>query len=385
MTAPIRYSIIAILSFIGAGISLYQSSHFFKIRNTPDGFHSFCTFGSNFNCDAVELSRWAELFPGMPLSGIAVGFFFALGLIALFSKNPFMQKDGLKVITLLSGIAVIVSLFYLYIMRVVLGQWCLFCLMVDAINIANFGIALSLKPGGLSLSKVQKPHLKKFAWTLAICIGVGLLVSKMFDRSPISADREALLFDRILSTSAQSIEIAPDSISVGPNDAPVTIIKFSDYQCPACKIGAIALHPAWVKYKDKIRFISKNYPLSPECNPMVKANMHPFACQAARIAICADQQDQFLPVYETFFENQQSLNEAMLMDEAVKAGLSRESLESCVASESTKNQLNAEIQLGNDLPIRATPTFYINGHKAEGVTPTQVWMKLIKHFLKNES
>ncbi len=385
MKSSKRLSVIAILAFIGAAISLYQSYHFFEIRNAPEAFQSFCTFGASFDCDAIELSRWAEIIPGLPLSALAAGWLFLLGLIALFAKDPLSRRDGLRAVFALSVVGVLFSSVFFFVMASILKKWCLLCLIIDGINVTIFALVLSLKSDWSSKQPFDRKILKQYGMTALITLSVAILVSKMFDQSPIDKDREDLLVDRTVTTKAVHIDIGPESISIGPEDAPLTIVKFSDYQCPACKMGALSFHPILRKYKDQIRFVSKNFPLSAKCNPIIESAMHPYACGAARVAICANQQGRFLEVYEAFFENQSDLDEENVIKIAVSKGLDENKLKECIQSEKTKEQLTREITQANNIPIKSTPTFFINGHKVEGATPTKVWMRLVEYYLKNPS
>jgi protein-disulfide isomerase len=166
--------------------------------------------------------------------------------------------------------------------------------------------------------------------------------------------------------------------SIGPKNAPITIVKFSDFQCPSCKFGAFALHPILLRYPEKIRLVIRNFPLDPTCNREVPQGGHAHACEAAKIAVCANQQGKFKAVYEQFFEHQDEIAAGRVHGLAAGLGLDMAKIDECVTKPETMGAIKADIEEGIKLGVSSTPTFFFNGKKIEGGMPSEVWQKLLE-------
>ena len=116
------------------------------------------------------------------------------------------------------------------------------------------------------------------------------------------------------STTPVAVNVANAPMQ-GSKDAPVTILEFSDFQCPFCgkfyKETLSQLEDTYVK-TGKVKLYFRNYPLDTTCNPSMSQQLHPFACKAAEAAACADAQGKFWEYHNTLFENQDALTIADL-------------------------------------------------------------------------
>ncbi len=184
-----------------------------------------------------------------------------------------------------------------------------------------------------------------------------------------------------MAQKQETVAISPSDIAIGPADAPITLVKFSDFQCPACRKGAYAIHPLMERFPGKVRLIFKNFPLDPTCNAGVTSRGHPFACYAARIAICAHKQGKFEHVYRSFFDNQESFSEELLLKLGVEAGMPEAELKACMESSETAGALAKDISDGTQVKIESTPTFFMNGYRVSGAYPTTIWIALVEKLL----
>jgi protein-disulfide isomerase len=382
MKAPRRLNILAFLSLIGSAVSLYQTYHFFQIRNGAGGFKSFCNISATFNCDAVEASRYAELIPGFPLSAFAAGWFLALFFIAIIAKSSW-RREALRLALLMTGFATLLSVIYLVIMVGAIGQLCLFCLVVDAINLASLGIVLSLKPEKLKEGELDRSQWKTMGGVVATCVVVLVLGTKAAGSPGYSRRQVNDVLQGILEGKPVSVPMRSHSPAVGPSDAPVTVVKFSDFQCPHCRAGAMNIHSMLYRYPGKLRFVFRNFPLSSECNRMMKNSMHPAACEAAKVAFCANKEGKFEDVYTNLFERQAELKPGLPVEIAVEAGVNREKLQACMNSPETNSAIAQDIEDGVQLDVQSTPTFYVNGKKVEGGFNVDLWSQIIEDALKN--
>jgi protein-disulfide isomerase len=141
--------------------------------------------------------------------------------------------------------------------------------------------------------------------------------------------------------------------SIGSNDAPVTIVEFTDYQCPFCRqFHSTTFDEIRKKYVDTgmVRFVVRDFPLS---------EMHPDAMRAAEAAHCAGDQGQFLPMHDVLFADPGKLSEAGLIDYAQALKLDVPVFKSCLESETHKTEIQNDAQVASSLQINGTPSFLV--------------------------
>jgi protein-disulfide isomerase/uncharacterized membrane protein len=329
---------------------------------------SFCNIGQTFDCTAVEMSNFAELIPGMPLSAVAIAGYLVILLLSLFGLSPALRKNLKPYLIGFTGIAFLFSVVYLLIMLTQIGKLCLLCLIVDSINIILFVLALTLPRSEKSKDGIRLSHLAS--------IGAGsILVSFLFikglnPQAGVKQDDLNDIIESVLNSNQNAITLPADAPSIGESNAPITVVKFSDYECPACKMGALAIHPLMKRYPKEVRFVFLNFPLAKECNPDPQLNrtIHVFACEAAAVAVCAAEQGKFAETYETLFENQTKFEQDKIADllNSKVSGLDLTKLKECMKLPSTSDKIRRDAVLGSSLKIQSTPTFFINGRRVEG-------------------
>jgi protein-disulfide isomerase len=382
---PRRLYALAALALAGTGVSIYLTQHYYDVRNGSAGFQSFCNLGSSMNCDAVAASSYAELLPGMPLSSFAAGWFIALFIVTLIARNAFWRREAVRALLLLSGVGAVFSLVYFVIMASVLRTYCLFCLVTDAIALLAFGLVLSLKPEGLARNKPEAAKWKTFATVTGVSVIVSLLGLKILDRSQIKGADIRDSIQQVLSSPVLPVNTSAEFPSIGPADAPVTIVEFSDFQCPYCRLGAYSLNTVLKKYPTQVRVVFRSFPLDQACNRKIERMMHVHACDAAKAAHCAHKQGKFVPVYEKLFENQETLTASppgIVSKLSLEAGIDGGQFNACMAAPETGAAVSRDIEEGINLGIQSTPTFFINGHRVEGGKPPLIWAAIIDEILK---
>jgi protein-disulfide isomerase len=175
-------------------------------------------------------------------------------------------------------------------------------------------------------------------------------------------------------TTVYKVE-AGNSPSKGPKTAPITMVIFSDFQCPFCSRVEPTLKQLDEKYKGKIRFVWKNYPLP----------FHQQAMPAAEAAMAADAQGKFWEMHEKLFANQQQLDRATFEKHAEAIGLNMSKFKADLDSGKFKAAVNADVQHGNSLGGgMGTPTFFINGRKLAGAMPVDSFSAIIDDELKKK-
>jgi protein-disulfide isomerase len=152
----------------------------------------------------------------------------------------------------------------------------------------------------------------------------------------------------------------------GPEQAPVTIIEFSDFECPACAMAFRDLHELAAKNPELVRIVFHHFPLDADCNPHVSTRMHRYACQAAIAAECAARAGKFWEYHDLLFGAQDRLGRDDLIAKAVGLGIARDSFVSCLDDPSARSRVLADATAGAKLGVKSTPTLVINGRAVEG-------------------
>ena len=157
----------------------------------------------------------------------------------------------------------------------------------------------------------------------------------------------------------------------GPEDAKVTIIEFSDFECPFCGKVAPTVKQLKEEYSDRVRFVYKHFPLP----------SHSTAPKAAEAAECAGDQGKFWEMHDKMFANQKTLFPNSLKSYAKEIGLNETAFSNCLDSGVMASRIQSDQQEGNSFGVRATPTFFINNRKIEGAQPLSEFERIIESEL----
>jgi protein-disulfide isomerase len=167
-----------------------------------------------------------------------------------------------------------------------------------------------------------------------------------------------------------------DDPGIGPEDAPILIIEFSDYECPFCQKWHAEVWPLiQSKYGDKVRLVYRDFPLF---------NMHPNATPAAMAANCANDQGRYWEFHSALFSGQYPLSRKSYDAIAADLGLNASTFASCIESEKYKAEIEADYQFAAELGIQSTPTFFVNGLAIVGAQPFEMFDQLITMELNGE-
>ena len=173
-----------------------------------------------------------------------------------------------------------------------------------------------------------------------------------------------------LKTVRQKVEDKGNP-SIGPKDAKVTIIEFSDFQCPWCQRSQSTTRQLREQYKDKIRWVFRDYFI-----------VHPQAKFIHVAANCAIKQNKYWEYFNYIFDNAQGLDEPGLMVLAEKAKLDKTALKECMANpKEIEKEIAVDMADGKSLGINGTPAFFINGILVEGAAPIANFQKIIDEEL----
>jgi protein-disulfide isomerase len=208
--------------------------------------------------------------------------------------------------------------------------------------------------------------------------GLKLVEEKL--RQKKAAERRQAFVAELRAKGGVRLLYEPERVAVsldddpvrGPKDAPITILEFSDFQCPYCGRVEPTLKKIEERYGDKVRLAFRDYPLS----------FHPFAAKAAEAGSCANQQGKFWELHDILFANQQKLSVEDLKHHAGEAGLDAAAFAKCLDSGQYTEEWKKDLADGNKYGVTGTPAFFINGRFLNGAVPIEKFTAIIDEELE---
>jgi protein-disulfide isomerase len=178
----------------------------------------------------------------------------------------------------------------------------------------------------------------------------------------------------LLEPPRATVTIRPGTPAKGPADAPVTIVEWSDYQCPFCKRAHPTVQQVLNEYKDKVRFIYLDYPLP----------FHQMAMPASEAVHCAEDQGKFWEYHTNLFEAAGDLSQADLSKRATDLGLDSAAFEACTKANKHDSLIKSNFDDGAALGVTGTPAFFINGRMLVGAQPIEQFRDVINDELSRK-
>ena len=376
-----------------------------------------CIIG-NQGCLKAASSTFASLF-GNPISIFGLSFYIAAALLCIVGLFWRSEQEALeKVFFLGSTLAVIYSLF-LGAVSLSGGYLCPYCATLYAINLGLFIVAFVTYPnrktdGFKTLTNVTKTMA---FWTAILLILASFPTSKyMFVKEKLRLRAEQnvkndkkhatteelkkhLAETRKADGKSSASQDAPDTAQT-PNEAkteqakaqqpsagqggipampkpiafetrnrslrgnpsaPITLVEFSDFECPYCQRFGQSLKAALKTAPSSFNYVFKHFPLDNKCNPSIEGDFHKFSCEASYAMICAGRDGKDWAMHDLIFENQRNLKADSLVKFAQELGISLDLFNTCVKAPETRALVMQDISEGITAGINGTPAVYLNG------------------------
>jgi len=386
-----------VCALVGFGASVAAAYVHYQLLYDPT-YRSFCDVSSRISCTEVYMSRYSTY------RGVPVAIFGALWFVvaALLSVTGLRARDAVResvpgYLFVLSTLALAVILYLGYASFVILNTVCVLCLTTYAAVVGLFlvsGAATSVPMTTLPRRAARDVRVlvsSPLAITLAVLFCAGAVTTLAFfpregvmaaasenaaaAPAPLSQDRRSE-FERYF-TSQPRIPI------MVPNEgAKVLIVKFNDFQCPACGQSYVAYKPILAKFEAEqpgaVKMVLKDYPLNPNCNPNVSAMIHPAACDAAVAVRLAAIHNRADALEDYLYTHQPEMTAPMVRQAARDIG---QVTDFDAKYQSTLGLVKGETGLGKQLSVSQTPTFFINGVKLEGMMAPQYFQQAIEYEL----
>ena len=355
---------------------------------TEPGYVSPCDVNATVSCTQAYLSPYGSLF-GVPVAILGAIWFAAVLALLLASPRgtPAFRENVGAYIFALSTVGLAVVLYLAYASFFVLKAVCLLCVGTYAAVIGLFIVSgaastvpLSRLPSRLSRDlKALASSPLAIAIALVLVAGAATLVA-FFPREgqpPAAAVPEAGAQAQAQPDFEPLWKAAPrEDIGVPADGAKVLIVKYNDYQCPACRqaheLYSGIIKEAQAKYPGQIKSITMDYPLEPECNFNVQRDIHPAACDAAAAVRMARPLGKAEEVEEWLYNNQGAMTPA-----TVRAALQRIAgiTDFDARYPAVLRDVQIDIASGGANRVGSTPTYFINGVRIAGQLIPADWFK----------
>ena len=365
--AGINFHILHIVSAAAmAGLSLYLTLHYFEAKY-PEGIGTtsgLCNYSSFISCDITTFSNISNIF-GVPIS--TFGFLMGVWLLTgyFFKSRPI---EGTNHFLLIAN--AIICTFLTAYSFIFLKGFCPLCILYYVSSLLAFFVYF------------KTSHLKNPSWKIlgSYTLSALVLAGTTFayndhKRDEMNKNSAQLIQYYNQLTSVETPKIEAPYFLEKTFDAPLQLIKFSDFQCSACRTMSNSLHKIAAKYKGKINMQYLFYPLDNNCNPEVTKPFHTLACEAAYLASCLP--EKFKQVEADIFDNQKSLSKKWIVDYAKK-----ENVYDCYNSPSTKEKVVQIIRAAEPYKIQGTPTLIINNKKIDRMVPLKYLYIILDELLE---
>jgi uncharacterized membrane protein/protein-disulfide isomerase len=389
------FFLLLVFALLGLAASSSSSWVHYQLLQDPN-YTSFCDVNATVSCTEAYLSPYGSLF-GTPVAIFGALWFLAvLALIVAGRPGTDLSENVPAYVFGLSTIGLAMVLYLAYAAFFELRAVCLLCVTTYIAVIGLFVVsAMHMDVPLTSLPDRLRDDLQRATGsvtTLAVIVLLLVLAGSAIAFFPKEVPANAAQPAPLQQFTAEQLaqvgqwydsqprKIVPVADAAG---ASVVIVKFNDYQCPACRDTYFNYKPVFEKYQKeaagKVRLVIKNFPLDPECNVNTPSGPHRLACEAAAAVILARQHGNGEKLEDWLFANQATLTAENLKTATKDVG--------GVPDFDTKYSevlapIREDIELGRQLDISGTPTFYINGVLVQSVQP-EIMDAIIAHALKS--
>lgn len=373
----------AVLCVIGLLVSA-ELTRIHLFVHTDPSFHSICAVSDELNCETVAGSPYSVAL-GLPVSVWGLFGYLVMGLLSLWgaSRTRLHRTWPWGILLVLTVLSAVVSAILAYISTTQISSFCLFCMASYGINLLLLSVCLFV--------------LKRSAatFTSLLLADVNTLARRRFLSGNLALSAIALIgaaeasVPHYWSTSAWATLPKLDSGTdeaghhwLGGCKPALTIVEFSDYECPHCRAAHKQIRELAAKYKDEIRLVHRHLPLDQKCHPGLKKPFHEHACVFAEAAECAALQGRFWEMNDALFSAQETAKATDVdpVDLAVRLGLNRAAFKRCLEGHLTLPKVSTDIRAALDRRLEGTPSFLIEDHLYLGsVSETELLTLLRRH------
>lgn len=388
--------LLLLVGLVASATLLHRSLGLVGGQAAEDGV---CTTLFAQGCDATLRHPFSKQV-GIPLAGWGATYFACVLLLLLLGTlldDVFSAAAAL--LALVGGVA---SLALALALLVGAFPQCPLCLVANGANLlavvpvvrwrgANLKTQARRWGSGLRYLVSGAPQAPQAArWRVVGLLGVALFAVVLYQWILIETDRaehESATSKVELATRAfeaapvVEIPISAEDPAMGPEEARATLVVFSDAFCPHCKAFWSGVGGLRELFGDDLRIVYKHFPLDAPCNPELGVTLHPMACNAGLALEAAREQGQFWAFHEALSARGLRMEGDPFLPVVEDLGLDVERFKKEIGSASGKARLEGDIATGNELGLKGTPAFYLNGRRVPRASP-EILGSLIRRVLE---
>lgn len=395
-------------SLFGALISVYGTILSIEVRKYSVGIPSFCSINALFDCNYVAASE-TSLLLGIPVAWWGFLYYLWIGTIVIWAFiSSSNQRPPMAMALTISTLALALIIYKAYQLIFKLKVVCLVCILMYFAYAAIVFLLISIldlkfrnmlgkftAKSNLVKGKSLKSSITAYLAGLFSVIVVFLTGYSIFKISyPIKTPNIARIIshsDKIpnnpvlrshFAQTKRIIELIPDAPVWGNPQADVTIVEFSDFQCPFCRIAASNLKNVLSEFSDNVRLYFIHYPLDRSINPYIQTKGHQYAGLAARASIYAKDHGKFWEFHDDLFRQQHNLSNETILFLAKKYRWDIDQFKIAIESNHIIKRVKMHINCGQEVDIQGTPTIYINGRFVNQWQNTTVLRQIIEYEIR---
>jgi uncharacterized membrane protein/predicted DsbA family dithiol-disulfide isomerase len=332
------------------------------VHTDPD-YHSVCAVSEGVNCETVASSPFS-VFAGLPVSVWGLLGYLVMGVLAAWASGRRRPHPAWPwgILSTLAGFSVLVSIVLAWIAATRIDSLCLFCMGSYAISAALLGVSLvALRRSRSSLVRLvlldakalrARPGLAAAGLVLLLGIVAALMVSvPVYWKAPGWSELPRLE----TGTDAEGHHW------IGAREPGLTIVEFSDYECPHCREAHKQVRALAARYPERVRLVHRHLPLDQACHPALRRPFHRHACRFAEAAECAGLQGRFWEMNDALFSVQEKVAPDAVepVELAVRLGLDRSEFVRCLEAHATRERVRLDVQEAVARGLRGTPSFLV--------------------------
>lgn len=369
-----RHRVALVVALFGVALSAITLDVHHRL-SAESGYTSFCNLGGIVDCDAVLGSRYSTVF-GIPVAALGLTAFAIGAALALPGALgwPIARAADLLLVPLAAasvGFAAVLAVAMFFI-----GKMCLLCAGTDVLLLTWLVTVVPL--GAAVRDDARTPWWRRRSAARATAAAALLVAMAAGSWVALSGPSLAMTVAEVQARDPKFYSwymrlpvrptnelTTPDCHREGDAGATVSIVEWSDFQCPFC-VQAYRDLRRLVHARPDVSLVFRHFPLDSSCNPKLERSVHPNACLAACAAECAGQQGRFWEYHDRLFENNDRLERDGLFRYAREAALDIAAFRICLDDPATVARVGEDIETGARLGVTSTPTLFINGRMIEG-------------------
>ncbi|MFC1642024.1 vitamin K epoxide reductase family protein [Myxococcota bacterium] len=362
----------ALISLLGIAVAV-ELTRIHVFVHTDPSYHSVCAMSEGVNCETVAVSPYS-VFAGLPVSVWGLAGYLLMGGLGLWSlgKRRLHSTWPLGLLLVLTAFSVGISAVLAFISATRINSFCLFCTGSYAVNAGLLVVSLAasrrtrfpirdLLLHDLKALVARPVVFAVLALAGFVTLGALLAFVPSYWKTPGWSD-----LPKLVSGTDES-----GHHWIGARNPRLTIVEFSDYECPHCRAAHKAMRVLAAEHPEQIRLIHRHLPLDMTCHPGLGRPFHARACLLAEAAECAGVQGRFWEMNDALFSIQETVKTQNVdsVDLAVRIGLNRLDFKRCLENHATAERIAVDVRESMARKLNGTPSFLVGDELFLGRIP----------------